>query len=61
MTINQSVDAICNCHPWHLDSGSPCRTDGSTTCANICYPATRLDFELCVIVLPTVNHIELLL
>ena len=26
---------LCKCHPWQLDSGDPCRNDGSWTCGNI--------------------------
>ena len=26
---------LCQCHPWQLDSGDPCRNDGSGTCGNI--------------------------
>ncbi len=35
---------LCKCHPWQLDSGSPCRNDDSTTWAISIHLMTRLHF-----------------
>ena len=35
---------LCKCHPWQLDSGDPCRNDGSWTCGNINSSYDQLTF-----------------
>ena len=44
-------------HPWQLDSGNPCRNDGSMTCGNINSSYNPLTFLIMSVGLPTVNHI----
>ena len=46
---------LCKYLPWQLDSGDPCRNDGSGTCRHI---NSSYDPLIFLIMSPTVNHIE---
>jgi len=40
------IQTLTVCHPWHLNSGNPCRNDGSGLADFTTYTATRHNLRI---------------